>query len=120
MKRDQTLVKRAKELRKDQTPAEAEMWEWIRAKRMLGLKFRRQYGIGRYWLDFYCPELKLAIELDGSQHAEEEQEKHDRVRTKFLKSQGIKVLRFWNDQILKNGESSYDHLVEELKKLEKG
>jgi len=93
----------ARELRTQQTDAEQLVWNLVRAKRFLGLKFRRQHPVGRYILDFYCDEKKLAIELDGGQHAE--QAGYDNARSEFLASQGIKVLRFWNNEVLGQTES---------------
>ncbi len=85
------------------TDAEALMWKLLRGRRLAGAKFRRQHPIGRYILDFYCHELKLCIELDGSQHAE--QQEYDLARNAWLEEQGITSLRFWNNQILEETES---------------
>ncbi|WP_143525188.1 endonuclease domain-containing protein, partial [Labilibacter marinus] len=59
------LIKKRKQLRNNSTPAECELWNYLKGKKVCRLKFRRQYSVGKYVLDFYCPELKLAIELDG-------------------------------------------------------
>lgn len=88
---------RAIELRKELTPAERKLWAVIRNDK-LGVTFRRQHAIGKYIPDFVCIKKKLIIELDGSQHLE--QEEYDGERTKFLESQGYKVIRFWNNQIM--------------------
>ncbi|GMV33280.1 MAG: endonuclease domain-containing protein [Chloroflexi bacterium CFX1] len=88
---------RAIELRKELTPAERKLWARIRNDQ-LGVNFRRQHAIGKYIPDFVCIKKKLIIELDGSQHLE--QEEYDGERTKFLESQGYKVIRFWNNQIM--------------------
>ncbi len=93
----------ARELRTHQTDAEGLLWEVLRAKRFFGLKFRRQHSVGRYILDFYCPEKKLNIELDGGQHAE--QQAYDTERTKCLEQEGIRVLRFWNNEVLQETEA---------------
>jgi valyl-tRNA synthetase len=98
------LVARAQELRENQTDAEALVWYYLRDRR-LGHKFRRQHPMDHYILDFYCHELKLAIELDGSQHLEEEGQIADRKRTQYLNEKGIKVLRFFNNDMLKNTEA---------------
>lgn len=90
-----------KQLRKTSTPQEVILWSRLR-RRQLGLKFKRQYSIGRYVVDFCCPEKKLIVELDGWQHKEENQERYNKERTKFLESKGFKVLRFWNNEINQN------------------
>ena len=83
---------------KNQTEAERRLWLKLR-KEQLGVKFRRQYNIDYYIVDFYCHELKLIIELDGYIHGEEENRKKDLIRQKYLESKGYKVLRYQNDQI---------------------
>ena len=99
------LLNRRRELRKHQTDAELKLWQRLRAKRLSGLKFSRQYGVGRYILDFFCFEARLAIELDGSQHAEPSQVAYDLERTEFLAESGINVLRFWNHEVINEIES---------------
>jgi len=94
---------RAAELRHDLTPAEAKLWSRLRAHQLNGVGFRRQHAIGRYIADFCAPGKKLIIELDGSQHLE--QQEYDAERTAFLESQGYRVLRFWNSQVLGEIES---------------
>lgn len=106
MKRIQSYIKRAKELRQQQTKPESIVWEWLRGKKILGCKFYRQYPCSIYTLDFYCPKLRLAIELDGSQHGEEEQLLHDKKRTEYLNSNKIKVIRIWNDQITQQSDAT--------------
>jgi very-short-patch-repair endonuclease len=72
--------------------------------RFAGFKFRRQHLLGKYFLDFYCPAAKLSIELDGFQHGLPEQRQHDEEREKFLASEGVEELRFWNHQWWENRE----------------
>jgi very-short-patch-repair endonuclease len=91
-----------RELRKNQTDAEKALWTHVRNRKLQGLRFIRQYSVGHYILDFYCPELKTAIELDGGQHNETGGKAHDVIRTGYLKAQGIDVIRFWNNDVLKN------------------
>src|ERR1039458_3714772 len=91
-------IERARQLRKDETWAEKLMWRWPRGRRFNGYKFRRQHPIGIYYLDFFCEEAELNVELDGSQHGFPDQRKHDLEREKFLQSRGIKTLRFLNSQ----------------------
>ncbi|MGB4812121.1 MAG: DNA methyltransferase [Methylophilaceae bacterium] len=89
-------------LRANQTDAENLMWALLRDRRLANAKFRRQHPVGKYVLDFYCHEAKLAIELDGSQHLESA---HDQVRDAYLQQQGITVLRYWNNDVLNRTES---------------
>ena len=93
----------AKELRSRMTDAEALLWMLLRDRRIAGAKFRRQHPAGRYILDYYCVEKKLAIELDGGQHGEAAE--YDERRDSWLRSQGIRVLRFWNNQMLAETEA---------------
>lgn len=93
---------RARKLRKEPTPAEARLWAHIRNDQ-LGVSFRRQHAIGNYIPDFVCIKRKLILELDGSQHLE--QEAYDQERTKFLESKGYRILRFWNNQITNDIEA---------------
>ena len=83
-------------------PAEATLWKALRGRGANGWKFRRQHGIGPYILDFYCPELKLCIEIDGSSH--DNKSTQDTIRTSYLDMQGIRVFRFDNSQVLTNPE----------------
>lgn len=100
-----------KDLRKNFTPAEAKLWSCLQNSQ-LGEKFRRQYSIDYYILDFYCPKKKLAIELDGSPHNTEQGFIKDKERTKFLNNKGIKVIRFENKDVINNIEG----VLEEIKK----
>ena len=96
------ISKRAKELRRNQTEAEAKLWSYLRNHQLNNVGFRRQHAIGNCIVDFCAPRRKLIIELDGGQHLE--QEEYDAQRTEFLESRGYKVLRFWNNDVLKNIE----------------
>jgi len=87
----------ARNLRKNQTDAEQILWLKLRNRRFLNVKFRRQFTIEPYIVDFVCLDLKLIIELDGSQHIE--QAEFDRERTLFLNQRGFKVIRFWNNDL---------------------
>ena len=97
-------VTNARRLRRKQTDDEKELWSALKAGRFAGFKFRRQHPLGIYWRDFYCPAAKLSIELDGSQHGFPTWQQHDAEREKFLTTQGIEELRFWNHQWRKNPE----------------
>jgi very-short-patch-repair endonuclease len=105
------LKKNRKNLRNNLTPAEARLWTYLQNSE-LGKKFRRQHSIGFYILDFYCPSRKLGIELDGSPHNTDEGYKNDHIRGEYLKSKGIIVLRFENQEVFKNP----DGVLAEIKK----
>ncbi len=91
-------------LRKNSTDAERKLWSKLRNQQLGKLKFYRQYSIGSYILDFYCPKIRLAIELDGGQHAETQKEFYDKRRSDYLKKYNICILRFWNNEVLENTE----------------
>jgi adenine-specific DNA-methyltransferase len=91
---------RAHELRRSLTTAEQKLWKYLRAHQLGGAGFRRQHAIGPYVVDFCAPRLKLIIELDGGQHAD--QVEYDSARTEYLERQGYRVLRFWNNDVMKN------------------
>ena len=94
----------ARQLRRDQTDEEKQLWRELRGRRFAGFKFRRQHIVGEYILDFYCADAKLAVEFDGSQHGFPEGMQRDEIRKKFLAEQGIETLRFWNRQWRQNRE----------------
>ena len=94
---------RRKELRHNLTPAEATLWKMLRGKQMDGSRWRRQYSIGPYILDFYCPELRLGIELDGHDHFTIEGSTHDEQRSAYLlREHGIRLLRYENEEVFCN------------------
>ena len=97
-----SLLIKSRYLRKEETKAEKILWKELR-NRNLGIKFRRQHPIDKFILDFYAPEIKLAIELDGLIHKENKE--YDKIRTEYLESKNIKVLRFWNSEIENNLEA---------------
>jgi len=99
-----------------ETWAEKILWRWLRDRRFSGYKIRRQHPLGSYYLDFFCEEADLNIELDGSQHGFPDQRKHDTEREKFLSSRGIKTLRFWNSHLRRNSQSVRDTIFHELQK----
>jgi very-short-patch-repair endonuclease len=96
------LITYAKDLRSRSTDVERILWCHIRAKRLDGLKFRRQHPIGKYIVDFVCLERKIVIELDGGQHAKPGTEAYDRERDNRLEKEGYRVLRFWDNDVLLN------------------
>ncbi len=97
-------IKRRQYLRRNMTKAEIVLWSKLKGKQLNGLKFRRQHGINNYVVVFYCPELKLAIEIDGDVHAYNSRIVYDKQRQKEIEALGIKVLRYTNNDILNNIE----------------
>jgi len=95
----ETRTARARDLRKRQTHAEATLWQYLRASRLDGLRFRRQHPVDRYFVDFACVSLKLIIELDGRVHDEDDRELNDYHRQQAIEALGWSVLRFTNDQV---------------------
>jgi very-short-patch-repair endonuclease len=108
------IFERAKALRRDMTEAESRLWKHLRAHLMGDVHFRRQHAIGNYIVDFCAPRRKLIIELDGSQHLE--QEEYDEERSEFLKSKGYKILRFWNNDVMNNVDSVLSVIWDTLQK----
>jgi len=105
------LKKRRKELRKRETVEEVIIWEYLRNKTMLGIKFYRQFSIQYYIADFYSPRLKMVIEVDGDSHQSEYGIEYDEVRTDILNSLNIKVLRFSNKDV----HDSIEKVIEKIK-----
>ena len=105
----------SRQLRRDMTIAEQCLWRRIRTQQ-LGVKFRRQHPAGIYILDFACVELMLALELDGGQHAEAQVK--DEKRTRWLEAKGWKVLRFWNNELLKNIDGVLEEINHTLSNLQ--
>jgi very-short-patch-repair endonuclease len=105
------LKSHRKELRKNQTPAETKMWQILRNRQFLGLKFFRQYSVENFILDFYCPEIHLGIELDGGQHNETDMIQRDNNRTRIIEKYNIKIIRFWNNDIFKNFDGVRQRLL---------
>ena len=113
--KNQSLVKLAKELRKNMTPEEKKLW--YQYLRTYPIKFDRQKVIGHYICDFYCPTIRLVIELDGKQHYNEEDAAYDRERTRFLESYHMTVIRYYDGLIRKQfGDvcEDIDRIVKEL------
>lgn len=104
------ILRNARELRQNQTDAEQLLWKLLRDRRFAGKKFRRQHPVDRYILDFYCQESKLAIELDGGQHSDEATKQYDEDRTRYLNEHGIRVIRFWNNQVLQETDAVLESL----------
>jgi very-short-patch-repair endonuclease len=96
------LIPLAKSLRKRTTDTEQVLWQHLRAKHFGGFKFRLQQPIGTYIVDFVCFEKKIIVELDGGQHAQQEEMQKDSIRDQWFEAQGYKVLRFWDNEVLTN------------------
>jgi len=109
---DLPAIDHARELRKNSTEVEKKMWGILRNRQLEQYKFRRQQPIGPYIVDFICQDKMLVVELEGSQHAE--QQSYDERRTKFLESKGYRVLRFWNNEITENVEGVYDRIYQDV------
>ena len=106
----------ARELRKASTDAESLLWERLRNRQLLGFKFRRQHQFGEYLADFYCSDAKLVVECDGQIHSRNESWHHDRIRDAYMCSQGLRVLRFTNEQVIQQTQVVLDDIVKHLSK----
>jgi very-short-patch-repair endonuclease len=105
---------RARALRAAQTEVEWRLWQRLRNRQVHEAKFRRQHAVGSYIADFFCLDARLVIELDGSQHGEEYERRADERRTLDLESQGYRVLRFWNEEVLDNIDSVLETIAKYL------
>lgn len=114
---DSVLQARAKKLRQNMSEAETRLWHHLRAGRLNGYKFRRQQPMGNYIVDFVCVTPKLIIEADGRQHAE--QTEYDQARSLYLNGLGFTVLRFWNDEILRQTDEVLAEILRVLQELER-
>ena len=104
----------ARRLRREQTEWEHNLWTRLRRRQLKGFKFRRQHPIGPFFADFFCPEAKLVVEIDGSQHADELA--LDKNRTEFLRDAGYRVLRFWNHEIRSEIDAVVQRICDGLEK----
>ncbi|MCI0404949.1 MAG: endonuclease domain-containing protein [candidate division Zixibacteria bacterium] len=98
-------------------PAEVILWSNLKGRQLAGYKFRRQYSIGPYILDFYCPELKLAIEVDGGGHFDSVAIKEDSERQSFIQKFGIKFLRLTSLEVYKNREGIIEAILNTIEKI---
>lgn len=98
-------------MRKVMTDAELKLWNELRAHRLMGLGFRRQFPVAGYIVDFACPQKRLIVEVDGSQHGDAGRAVADEVRTDRLERDGWIVLRFWNDDVLRDIDNVCQHIV---------
>jgi very-short-patch-repair endonuclease len=110
------MTSKARQLRRIPTEAEKVLWKALRRNQLCGVSFRRQHPIGRYVIDFYCPSAGLAIEVDGGQHAAGHQKEVDLRRDRWLSANGVRMLRFWNNEVLSNLEGVLQTIVMDLEK----
>ncbi|TPK62749.1 endonuclease domain-containing protein [Mesorhizobium sp. B2-4-15] len=103
--------KNAKSMRHVMTDAELKLWNELRAHRLMGLSFRRQVPMGPYIVDFACSAKCLIVEVDGSQHANVDQAERDEARSAYLKRSGWTILRFWNDDGIRDIDNVCQHIV---------
>lgn len=104
-------------LRSNMPKAEIILWSKLKGKQLNGLKFRRQYSVEKFIIDFYCPQVKLAIEIDGDSHYAERAEIRDEERQKIIESYGINVLRFTNQHIYENVDGVVIRIMEKVEEL---
>ncbi|MER8728006.1 endonuclease domain-containing protein [Mesorhizobium sp. M1027] len=103
--------KNAKSMRRGMTDAELKLWNELRAHRLMGMSFRRQVPIGPHIIDFACSTHSLIIEVDGSQHADPESVQRDEARSAYLNASGWTILRFWNDDVVRDIDNVCQHIV---------
>ena len=108
------FTQRARELRKRETPSESKLWQQLRAKRLEGVKFFRQYPVGPYIADFAAPSRRLIIEVDGSGHAEPDQRAYDAERDAWFTEQQWKVVRIWSNEVEKNLMGVIEELLAQI------
>ncbi|MFQ5709845.1 MAG: endonuclease domain-containing protein, partial [bacterium] len=106
-----------KELRKEATEAERILWQYLRGKQLGGFKFRRQYSIDAFVIDFYCPEVKLAVEVDGPTHFTDDAQEYDSSREEYIKTFGVTFLRFTNVDVYQNIEGVLTVILARLNEL---
>jgi very-short-patch-repair endonuclease len=111
---NKNLVQRSRQLRKKQTPEEQQLWRILRDRRFEGYKFRRQYVIGAFIADFCCIEKELVVELDGGGHSEGIQRQKDESKDFYLKEQGYKILRFWNNEVKRSKDAVLETILHSL------
>ena len=111
---NRNLKENSRQLRNNITDAERYLWTRIRMEQLKGCRFYRQKPVGDYIVDFFCPEAKLVIEIDGGQHFSDEMTGHDRIRDEYLSSRGLRVLRFANNDVLINIDEVVESIIENM------
>lgn len=112
------LTNLRRKLRREATVPEVMLWHHLRGRRLLGYKFRRQHSIGRFVMDFYCPELRLGIEVDGGQHNNPIIAENDAIRSEWLKHFRVTVIRFNNADVMNNRSGVIERITETITELE--
>jgi len=112
-----TVKEKRRSLRKDQTYCEQILWRYLRDRQLLGCKFRRQYSVDQFVMDFYSPENKFAIELDGDVHNHPDQKEYDVKRQEYLETFGITFIRITNEELLGNADMAFERIEAAIKKL---
>lgn len=113
-----TEKEKRRQLKKNQTCCEKIVWIYLRDRKTLGYKFRRQNSVDRFVIDFYCPELKLAVEIDGNVHDKSDQKEHDDRRQEYIEKYGISFLRITNEELLANPNMAFKRIEGAIKNLE--
>jgi very-short-patch-repair endonuclease len=108
-----------RQLRRNQTLAEKLVWMYLRNRQTKGVKFRRQYSIDNYVIDYYSPKLKLAVEIDGGIHDLPEQKEHDILRQKYLEDYGTTFIRIKNEELFGNPNKAFEKIENEIQIIEK-
>jgi very-short-patch-repair endonuclease len=112
-----TQTEKRRMLRRSMSKAEVLLWGHLSRKQILGYKFRRQYGVDQYVIDFYCPKLKLAVEIDGPSHVEDGAGEYDKMRQSYIEALGIRFLRFQNDEIYEDMQSVLESIATRIRSL---
>ena len=111
------VKEKRRRLRNEMTRAECELWKYLRRRNLRGYKFRRQFSIDIYIIDFYCPQLKLAVEVDGDTHLTDEEIEYDKKRQKHIEEYGIQFLRFTNGDIYNGMDYVLEKINEKIDEL---
>jgi len=112
-----TEKEKRRKLRQNQTQAEELVWKFLRNRQMLGYKFKRQYSVDQYVIDFYCSEIKLAVELDGASHNSPTRKEYDIKRQKKIEAYGIKFERISDDELFGNPNKAFEKIEKAIKNL---
>jgi very-short-patch-repair endonuclease len=110
-------TRRSRELRAGATEAERKLWHHLKARKLMGTRFNRQFPVGQYIGDFVSRSRRLIIEIDGGHHGRAEERIHDERRTAFLRAQGYQVIRFWNSEVLDNVEGVLRRIEQALEDM---
>ena len=108
------LMKTRKRLRSEMPPAERILWSRLKKKQLGGFKFRRQYSVGPYVLDFYCPSVKLAVEIDGDLHYQDRAQEYDQQRDRYIENFGLRICRYTNQEIYRNLDDVLEDILANL------